>query len=78
VFLRWLNPYGFAASDMETLSYTKEEWLEFYTKSMDYILELNKAGTFIKESITSVYLMKIFFPSDPNFMDIRSPSGIAL
>ncbi len=78
IFLRWLNPYGFAASDMKTLAYESEEWIDFYKKSLDYIIELNKKGTFFTESITSVYLMKIFNAKDPAFMDIRSPSGIAV
>ncbi len=78
IFLRWLNPYGFAAADMKKLAYTADEWLEFYTKSMDYILELNKQWKDFREQITSVYLMKIFNDIDPAFMDIRSPSGIAV
>ncbi len=78
IFLRWLNPYGFAASDMETLAYKKEEWIDFYKKSLDYIIEINKKGTDFKEAITAVYLQKIFYQTDPNFMDIRSPSGLAV
>lgn len=78
IFLRWLNPYWFAASDMKTLAYEKEEWINFYEKSLDYILELNKNGTPFKETITSIYLMRIFNEFDPAFMDIRSPSGIAI
>lgn len=78
IFLRWLNPYGFAASDMKTLAYNKEEWIEFYEKSLDYILQVNKNGTKFKETITAIYLMRIFNEFDPAFMDIRSPSGIAI
>lgn len=78
IFLRWLNPYGFAASDMKTLAYEKEQWIDFYEKSLDYILELNKKGTPFKETITSIYLMRIFNDFDPAFMDIRSPSWIAI
>ena len=78
IFLRWLNPYGFAASQMDTLAYESEDWIDFYKKSLDYIIEINKKGTVFRESITSVYLMKIFNLKDPAFMDIRSPSGIAV
>ncbi|NCP77514.1 hypothetical protein GW830_05350 [bacterium] len=42
IFLRPLNPYGFAAADLEKLGYAPEEFIEFYKSSMDYILELNK------------------------------------
>lgn len=78
IFLRWLNPYGFAAADLKNLAYDKEEWVDFYKKSLDYIIELNKQGQVFKEYITSVYLQKIFYPQDPNFMDIRSPSWLAV
>ncbi len=78
IFLRWLNPYGFAASQMETLAYEEEDWIDFFKKSLDYIIELNKNGTYFRESLTSIYLKKIFNPIDPAFMDIRSPSGIAV
>ena len=77
IFLRWLNPYGFAAAEKEELAYKNSDWIEFYKKSLDYIIELNKSWTYFKESITSVYLQKIFNPRDPAFMDIRSPSWIA-
>lgn len=78
VFLRWLNPYGFAAADMKTLAYDKDEWIQFYKDSLDYVIELNKKGTPFREYITTVYLQKMYHERDPNFMDIRSPSGIAI
>ncbi len=78
IFLRWLNPYGFAASLKEEIAYDSEEWLDFYKKSLDYIIEINKSGTEFRENITGIYLMKIFNQTDPAFMDIRSPSGIAV
>lgn len=78
IFLRWLNPYGFAAADMKSLSYSSDEWIDFYSNSLDYIIELNKKGIYFQEYITKVFLEKIFNPLDPAFMDIRSPSGIAV
>jgi len=78
IFLRWLNPYGFAASDLQTLAYESDDWIKFYRKSLDYIIEINKQWEMFREQITSVYLQKIFNARDPAFMDIRSPSGIAV
>jgi len=40
--LRWLNPYGFAAAERDTLEYSLDEYFEFYKNAMDYILEKNK------------------------------------
>lgn len=78
IFLRWLNPYGFAVAEIEELAYNDDDWIGFYKKSLDYIIEINKKGTVFKETITTIYLQKIFNQRDPAFMDIRSPSGIAI
>lgn len=78
IFLRWLNPYWFASAFYDKLAYEKEEWVDFYVKSLDYIIEINKSWKKFKESITTVYLKKIFSKADPAFMDIRSPSWIAI
>ena len=78
IFLRWLNPYWFAAAELDTLAYESDEWIDFYKKSLDYIIALNKKWILLRESITSIYLMKIFNAIDPWFMDIRSPSWIAV
>jgi uncharacterized protein len=76
--LRWLNPYGFAATERATLEYTLDEYFEFYKNAMDYILEKNKKGIVLKEMLSMVYLGKILNNTDSGFMDVRSPSGIAI
>lgn len=73
IFLRLLNPYGFARSDLKKLSYSIEDFIEFYKKSMDYIIDLNKSGTIFRESLSSIYLSKILTDKDPNYLDERSP-----
>lgn len=78
IFLRWLNPYWFAEANLKNLAYKTQDWLDFYKKSLDYIIEINKSWKYFRESITSVYLMKIFNEVDPAFMDIRSPSGLVI
>ncbi len=76
--LRWLNPYGFAAAERDTLEYSLDEYFEFYKNSMDYILEKNKQWIMLREMLSVVYLNKLFFNTDSSFMDVRSPSGIAI
>lgn len=73
IFLRPLNPYWFAAADLQNLWYNMEEFIDFYHKSMDYILELNKKGINFRENLSSIYLMKILTDIDPNYLDERSP-----
>jgi uncharacterized protein len=78
VGLRWLNPYGFAAAERDRFAYTTEEFITFLHDSMDYIIEINKSGKLLKEMLSAVYLYKILKGKDPNFMDLRSPSGVAI
>lgn len=73
IFLRPLNPYGFAAVEKEMLAYTREEFIDFYKTSLDYILELNKKWIMFTEMLSSIYLAKIITEWDPNFLDERSP-----
>lgn len=73
--LRPLNPYGFALSTWKTIGYSAEEYLDFYARALDYIVELNLRGVQISEGTASVFLSKILGPDDPNFVDIRSPCG---
>jgi len=73
IFLRPLNPYGFAAADLEKLWYEPEEFIDFYKKSMDYIIELNKKWIKFREAMSCMYLSKILTDKDPNYLDERSP-----
>jgi len=63
---------------LKNLGYTIEEFFDFYRKSMEYIIELNKKGVLFREQLTNIYLAKIFRPKDPNFMDNRSPCGACI
>ncbi len=78
IFLRPLNPYGFAAADLKKLGYTMEEFVDFYEKSMDYIIELNKKWVKFREALSGIYLSKILTDKDPNYLDERSPCGACI
>ena len=75
IHLRPLNPFGFAAGTWERIGYSTEEFLDFYTAALDYIIELNRQGIEISEGTAATLLKKILTPDDPNFVDIRSPVG---
>jgi len=78
IFLRPLNPYGFAAADLKKLGYNTEEFIEFYKKSMNYIIELNKKWKSFSEMLSTIYLSKILTDEDPNYLDERSPCWAAI
>ncbi len=73
--IRPLNPYGFATKTWRVIGYTMEEYLEFYERVLDYILELNMKGVEIQEGTAGLFLKKILTPDDPNYVDIRNPIG---
>jgi uncharacterized protein len=75
VFLRALNPFGFAVKTDATIGYTAAEFMPFYREALDYILELNQKGVEIMERWATIFLAKILTDQDPNYVDIRSPCG---
>jgi len=78
IFLRVLDPFGFAAASSKTLGYSMGEFLDFHRKALDYIIELNKRGTQVMERLSAIMLSKIIAGYDPNYLDLRTPGGGAI
>ncbi len=79
IFLRPLTPIGMAAKNWNNIGYSPEEFLEFYKKALNYIIEINlKRKKKIYERMASILLAKILTEEDPNFLDIRSPCGAVI
>lgn len=78
IYLRYLNPYGFAANARENIGYQAEEFIDFYKKTLDYILEKNYNGRFFADKTAVTYLAKILYGKDVNNLDMRSPCGAAI
>jgi uncharacterized protein len=77
VYLRSLSPLGLAREVWDKIGYSAEEFLDFYRKAFDYILEINKKKTFFEQT-ARIFLTKIMTDTDPNFLDIRSPCGAGI
>ena len=75
VFLRKLDPFGFAARSAKTLGYTMDDFLAFYINAVEYILQLNKQGTQVMERHAAIMLSKILADQEPNYLDLRTPGG---
>ena len=75
LFLRPVDPFGFADRTRLRIEYPRSAYLEFYRNAVDYILELNKQGVQVLERFASIFLTKILRGTDPNFLDVRSPAG---
>ncbi len=78
VFLRPLTPLGVAQKNWDTIGYTPDQFIEFYRICIDYLLELNKNGTYISEGHASIFLGKILFSDSANYMELRSPCGAGI
>ncbi len=78
IFLRPLSPLGLERQTAGIIGYGAEEFIRFYKRSMDYILELNLKGQFFKEINTFYLLRKILKKKDPNYLEMRSPCGAGI
>src|SRR5690606_10610580 len=78
IFLRPVDPFGFADRVRLKIEYPRSEYLEFYRKAVDYMLELNLQGVEILERYAAIFLTKILRGEDPNFLDVRSPAGAGI
>ena len=78
LFLRPMDPFGFAQRSAGKLAYSPEEYLQFYRAAVDYMLELNLQGEQLLERFAAIFLTKILAGSDPNFLDVRSPCGAGI
>ena len=78
IFLRPLTRLGEAAKHWDELGYSSAEFIEFYDKAIDYIIELNLKGIKLVEQHASIFLTKILGGFSPNYMELRSPCGAGI
>jgi His-Xaa-Ser system radical SAM maturase HxsB len=75
ISLRSLSPYGFAVKTFSTIGYTLDEFLDFYFEGLEYIIKLNKEGTYFREEFITLLLKRILTPYSTGYVDLQSPSG---
>lgn len=78
IFIRPLTKLGKAEKNWNKIGYSSTEFLSFYKKTLDYIIEKNKAGIFLSEGHSSIFLKKILLNEPVNYMELRSPCGGAI
>lgn len=76
--IKYINKIGFAQDTWEKIGYTIDEFIEFWKKSVDYMIELNKKGIRVRERFVDLILKKILGTRDPSFLDFRSPCGAVI
>ncbi len=78
IHLRFLNGLGIAKKAWGNIGYKAEEFIKFWKKAVDYILELNLNGIRIREKTLDIFASKILKGVDPGYLDLRSPCGAAI
>jgi radical SAM protein with 4Fe4S-binding SPASM domain len=78
MFLRPVDPFGFASKTGGKVGTGNDEYMDFYRTAVDHMLELNKQGVQVLERFASIFLTKIMTPEDPDYLDIRSPCGAGI
>lgn len=78
IFLRSLNPYGFAKQYKDKIAYPIEEFIENYKEGLNYIIELNKRGIFFMEGFATLLLRRMLTPFATGFVDLQSPAGVGI
>jgi His-Xaa-Ser system radical SAM maturase HxsB len=78
IFLRPIDPFGFAGRTARVVEYDRAAYRDFYRTAVEHILDKNRKGEQVLERYASIFLTKILADDDPNFLDIRSPGGSAI
>lgn len=79
IFLRSLNPYGYAYTGSDTkLQYKIEEFINAYIDAVNYIIQLNLQGINFVEYFATILLTRILTPFPTGFMDLQSPAGAGI
>lgn len=79
IFLRPLTPLGMAKKIWDKIGYRPTDFLEFYKKCLDYILNLNLKKKLRFREITATNMAgKILTRQEPNYFELRSPCGAGI
>ena len=78
IFLRPLTRLGAASLRWDTIGYAAERFVDFYKKSLQWIIKRNIEGNRLIEYHASLFLKKMFHGQAVNYMELRSPCGAGL
>ncbi len=78
IFLRPLTRLGAAARRWDEIGYTPMQYLEFYRRALQEILQLNREGIPMVEYHAALLLSKMLNGKAVNYMELRSPCGAGL
>ena len=76
LFVRPVNPLGRGERNLPELEYDPKDFVEYWCRIADCVIEYRKKGIQISENHLDLLLMKIFFREN-GYMDLRFPCGAA-
>jgi His-Xaa-Ser system radical SAM maturase HxsB len=76
IFIRPISPYGFALRSTDKNRYQTSQFLEFYKRALDRIIDYNLNGEFFREEYATIILKKILTPFPVGYVDLQSPAGM--
>lgn len=77
IFIRSLNPYGFAAENAASIGYPMEKFTEKYLAALEHILRLNEKIYFPEYFAALLFTRMLTFMST-GFVDLQSPAGAGI
>lgn len=77
IFIRSLNPYGFAAENARAIGYPMKDFVSKYLAALEYILKLNEKLYFPEYFATLLFTRMLTFRST-GFVDLQSPAGAGI
>ncbi len=77
---KYISFFGFASNYKvwQELGYKPEEFIEYWKKTINYLLELNKKGIKEAENITLNILRKLIGKRDPGYAEMQTPCGATI
>lgn len=78
IFLRSLNPFGYARKTAPATGYPIEDFLSFYRRALDHIIDINRNGTFFVETYAQLILTRLLTPFSTGYVDLQSPAGAGI
>lgn len=78
VHLRKVAPFGLASKELDKFNFSDADFLEFYEKAFDRILEINREGKRFTERAAYLFIIKMMTDYPVNHMDMRSPCGAGI
>ncbi|MFA6449198.1 MAG: His-Xaa-Ser system radical SAM maturase HxsB [bacterium] len=75
---RKVAPFGMASDQMDKFGFSDIEYLNFYEKAFDRIIEINKEGKRFTERSAYLFLVKMLTDFPVNYMDCRNPCGAGI